>query len=169
MEQIIAAVRGFDGALVVAPGPGGTSSGPTAQEPAFPELTWGDSFFYYAPDGRLPRTGQPYGTIVTKDYPDDTASDLDPPGRWRVNVHVDRDTFRRLTGEEPRALALPRDHAAADQVVPHPVYGALGWICVVTPGPLTTVTVLGLLHGAHDAARARHARRRGTGGEPVAD
>ena len=94
MEQIIDAVRDLDGALVVIPGPGSDA----------PELAWGDAFFYYAPDGVMPQHVQPYGTIVTKDYPDDTASELDAPGRWRVNVHVDRATFRRLTGEEPRSL-----------------------------------------------------------------
>ncbi|MFJ2669924.1 DUF6194 family protein [Streptomyces sp. NPDC087525] len=149
MEQIIAAVRSFDGALVFSPEPGGD----------FPELVWGDAFFYYAPDGQMPRNVQPYGTIVTKNYPDDTASDLDPPGRRRVNVHVDRTTFRELTGEEPRGLSRPRDYAAADSVVPHPVYGALGWISVVNPGERTTGTVVRLLRGAHDAARARFERR----------
>ncbi|MFI6207376.1 DUF6194 family protein [Streptomyces sp. NPDC051041] len=153
MEQIIATVRGFDGALVVVPAPGGD----------FPEAAWGDAFFYYAPDGRMPRSVQPYGTIVTKDQPGDDASDLDPPGRWRVNVHVDRATFRELTGEEPRALGRRRDYAAADRVLPHPVYGALGWICVVNPGARTAGTVVRLLRDAHDAARARFERRHGPG------
>ncbi|MER7716261.1 DUF6194 family protein [Streptomyces flaveolus] len=149
MEQIIATVRAFDGALVLAPEPGDD----------LPEIAWGDAFFYYSPDGRVPHNVQPYGTIITKDYPNDTASDLDPPGRWRVNVHVDRATFRELTGEAPRSLSRARDHAAADTVMPHPVYGELGWICVVTPGQRTTDTVLRLLRSAHDAARARFARR----------
>lgn len=149
MQQIIDAVRGFDGALVFVPEPGGE----------FPEVAWGDAFFYYAPDGRMPRNTQPYGTIVTKNYPDDTASDLDPEGRWRVNVHVDRATFAELTGEEPRRLAKPRDYAAADVVNPHPVYGALGWVAVVNPGARTTDTVLDLLRRAHRAARARVERR----------
>lgn len=149
MEHIITTVRGFDGALVLVPEPGGD----------FPEPAWGDAFFYYAPDGQLPGNGQPYGTIVTKDYPDDAASDLDPPGRWRVNIHVAPATFQELTGEEPRSLRRPRDHTAADSVMPHPVYGALGWISVVNPGERTTDTVVQLLRGAHDAARARFARR----------
>ncbi|MFD7092382.1 DUF6194 family protein [Streptomyces sp. NPDC056652] len=149
MEQIIATVRGFDGALVFSPEPGGD----------FPELVWGDAFFYYAPDGQMPQNVQPYGTIVTKNYPDDTASDLDPPGRWRVNVHVDRTTFRELTGEEPRGLDRPRDYAAADGVMPHPVYGALGWVCVVNPAGRTTDTLVRLLRGAHEAARSRFERR----------
>jgi hypothetical protein len=143
MEQIIATVRGFEGALVVVPEPGGD----------FPEIAWGDAFFYYAPDGRMPRATQPYGTIVTKDYPDDIASDLDPPGRWRVNIHVGR-------AAPPELLAGPYDLAAADVVLPHPAYGPLGWICVVNPGERTTGAVVRLLREAHEAARARAARRR---------
>lgn len=152
MEQIIATVRGFVGALVVVPEQGGD----------FPELVWGDAFFYYAPDGGVPANVQPYGTIVTKNYPDDAVSDLDPPGRWRLNIHVDRATFRELTGEEPRSLTRPRDYAAADTVMPHPVYGALGWVSVVNPGERATDTAVQLLRSAHDAARARCARRHAT-------
>jgi hypothetical protein len=143
MEQIIATVRGFEGALVVVPESGGD----------FPEIAWGDAFFYYAPDGVMPRTTQPYGTIVTKNYPDDSASDLDPPGRWRVNVHVGRTAL-------PEPVGGRYDLAAADVVLPHPVYGPLGWICVVNPGERTTGTVVRLLRAAHEAARARAARRR---------
>jgi Family of unknown function (DUF6194) len=159
MEQIIEAVRVLDGALVVVPGPGSDA----------PEVAWGDAFFYYAPDGRMPQHEQPYGTIVTKDYPDDASSDLDAPGRWRVNVHVDRATFRRLTDEEPRSLTRPRDHAATDVFTPHPVYGALGWVAVVSPGEQTSEVVLQLLREAHDAARARFERRRETGARPPED
>ncbi|GCB88630.1 hypothetical protein SALB_01301 [Streptomyces noursei] len=151
MEQIIASVQNLDGALVVRPEPGGD----------FPDLVVGDSFFYYAPDGRMPQTTQPYGTIVTKNYPDDTASDLDRPGHWRVNVNVDRATFQELLDEAPGDLTRPRDHTAVDTVLPHPVYGALGWISVVNPGARTTELVERLLSGAHDAARARYLRRRG--------
>ena len=151
MQQIIDEVQGLDGALVVLPGPGDGT----------PELAWGDAFFYFAPDGRMPQHTQPYGTIVTKDDPDDTASDLGADGRWRVNVHVDRAAFVELTGEEPRHLERPRDFAAADVVNPHPVYGVLGWVSVVVPGERTMPTVLALLRSAHDAARARAERRAG--------
>ncbi|MGW4676421.1 DUF6194 family protein [Streptomyces sp. NPDC004324] len=150
MERIIQHVREFDGALVVVPGPDGDA----------PPLAWGDAFFYHAPDGRVPSNAQPYGTITTKDLPGDTASDLDPPGRWRVNIHVGRTRFRELTGEDPRTPdGRPHDHAAADLVMPHPVYGAYGWVCVVTPGDRTTDTVLRLLRAAHDDAGRRSARR----------
>ncbi|MEU8520517.1 DUF6194 family protein [Streptomyces sp. NBC_01216] len=150
MEHITATVRGFEDALVILPEPGSDA----------PEEAWGDAFFYYAPDGRMPRNVQPYATIVTGDQPGDTASDLDPPDRWRVNIRVDRATFRELTGQEPDAPGS-HDHAATDIVTPHPVYGTLGWISVVVPGERTMATVTRLLRAAHDAARARHRRRHG--------
>ncbi|MFI6424836.1 DUF6194 family protein [Promicromonospora sp. NPDC050880] len=143
-RRILETVRALDGALVVAP---------TTGDPDVPELAWGDTFFYYAPDGRMPRNVQPYATIVTKDYPDDTASDLDPAGRLRVNIHVGRTALHELT--EPGAA--PPD--TADVLLPHPVYGSAGWVAVVNPGPSTTDTVLRLLREAHEAARARYERR----------
>ena len=150
MEQIISSVRELDGILVLAPQAGSE----------FPPIAWGDSFFYYAPDGQVPQNTQPFGTIVTKDYPDDTASLLDAEGRWRVNIHVDHETFVRLTGEEPRDLSRPRDFAASDQVNPHPVYGSLGWVSIVNPGAAMTDVAIDLLRDAHHAARARYERRR---------
>lgn len=153
MEQIISTVRGFSGALVVEPEPGDGA----------PELAWGDAFFYYSPDGTMPNNVQPYGTIVTKNYPDDTLSDLDRPGRWRVNVHVDKARFRELVGPEPRELARHPDPAVADTLIPHPVYGALGWVSVVNPDERTSDLVVELLRAAHDAARARFERRRALG------
>ncbi|MFJ6694849.1 DUF6194 family protein [Streptomyces sp. NPDC091272] len=152
MDQIIAAVRALPGALVVAPQPGD----------GLPEQAWGDAFFYHAPDGRMPTTVQPFATIVTKDHPGDTASALDAPDRWRVNVHVDRATFRELVGAQPREVDRTAvDHTVTDRVLPHPVYGELGWICVVSPGDRTTETVLRLLRAAHESARIRSLRRRG--------
>ncbi len=148
MQQILDAVATFEGVLILAPD---AASGA-------PEIAWGDSFFYYAPDAVVPHNTQPYGTVVTKDYPDDTLSDLNDEGRFRVNIHVGRDRFVELVGEDPREVG-PRDFAAADVFVPHPVYGALGWVSVVNPAGSTMSGVLDLLRDAHDDARRRALRR----------
>ncbi|WP_382303893.1 DUF6194 family protein [Herbiconiux sp. UC225_62] len=148
IQQIIDTVSGLDGALVLAPEAGSRA----------PEIAWGDFFFSYAPSGEPEDHDQPYATIVTKDYPDDSASRLGD-GRWRVNIHVDRATFQELVGEDPRHLALRRDVSHTDVFLPHPVYGALSWVSVVNPDT-TLPQVLDLVRSAHAAARARTERRR---------
>jgi hypothetical protein len=46
-------------------------------------------------------------------------------------------------------------------VIAHPVYGTLGWLAVVNPGPRTEAAVRELLDAAYRLARARHERRAG--------
>lgn len=153
MEQLLGTVRAFKGVLEVAPEEGGP----------FPEITWGDHFFYYAPDGEVPRREQPYATVVTKNHPGDTSSDLDRPGRWRLNVHAGRDAFTELTGEDPRAEPEPRDYTATDVLLPHPVYRRQGWVAIVNPGVRTGELAAGLLRRAHERAEHRARRRRADG------
>lgn len=149
MEQLLAIVRAFDGVLERAPVEGS----------AFPEIAWGDHFFYYAPDGHVPQREQPYATIVTKNYPGDTVCDLDHPGRWRLNIHVGTDLFVKLTGEQPGDDAAPRDYTATDVVLPHPMYRAQGWISIISPGSGTHGLAARLLRQAHEDARRRAERR----------
>ena len=144
MQKIIEKVQGFDGVLVITPEAGGE----------FPELSWGDAYFYYAPDGRVPERTQPYGTIITKDYPDDTSSELNAPGRFRVNIHVGREQADALVAAEP-----DREPTATDVFQRHPLYGDSGWVCVIDPAERTADAVLALLREAHEAARSRAERR----------
>ena len=152
LREILSDVRTFEGVLELAPTPGSEH----------PEISWGDHYFYYAPDGLVPRTRQPYATIVTKDYPGDTLSKLDPDERWRLNIHVGTEVFVDLLGYRPSEIdeSAP-DHSAADVFTPHPLYGAQGWVCVVNPGPRTLERARELLRGAHLADRRRVERRSG--------
>ncbi|WP_026550042.1 DUF6194 family protein [Arthrobacter sp. Br18] len=148
MQQVLDTVRAFDGVLELAPDEGSE----------FPEIAWGDHFFYYSPDGLIPQNTQPYATIITKDYTDDTFSNLGPNGRWRLNIHVGSARFTDLTGMSLRNFA-PGDFSEADMIIPHPVYGSLGWIAVVNPGDRTAAAVLALLRDAHEDERRRVDRR----------
>ncbi|WGX96893.1 DUF6194 family protein [Nocardioides sp. L-11A] len=158
MDQLLETIRAFDGVLELAPGEGS----------AFPAIAWGDHFFYYAPDGQVPTREQPYATIVTKNYPDDAQSDLDEPDRWRLNIHVGTDAFLELIGEDPRSWVTTRDYAAADVVLPHPVYRGQGWVSIVNPGPSTHGLAIRLLREAHEDAQ-RRAARRGAPARPGSD
>lgn len=159
MEQILVAVRGFDGVLELAP----------AEGSAFPEIAWGDHFFYYAPDAQVPQHEQPYATIVTKNYPGDTLCHLDPSGRWRLNIHVGRTVFTQLISEDPQAKTSPVDFTAVDTVLPHPVYRAQGWVSIINPSSDTLSLAIRLLREAHDDAKRRAIRRRSAASAGNAD
>ena len=148
MDDLLRTVRSFDGVLDVAPVEGGE----------FPELVWGDHFFYYAPNGQAPARQQPYATIVTKNYPDDSRSELDAPDRWRLNIHVGADRFLELTGQSTRSSEGVWDFAAADVILPHPIYRRRGWVSIVNPGPRTVAIAASLLREAHEVARLRAVR-----------
>lgn len=150
MQRILSEVRRFDGVLELAPEVGS----------AFPEISWGDHFFYYAPDGRVPTNRQPYATIVTKDYPDDVQSRLASPDRWRLNIHVGAQAAAELVVHAPGGSggAVP-DFGVEDVFLPHPLYGAYGWVCIVNPGDNTLDRALEALAEAHAADRRRVERR----------
>lgn len=143
MEEIVEGVCAWEGVLALRPGPGDGS----------PEISWGDVFFYVAPDGMVP-SGQPFATIITKDYPGEPSAGLDRPGSFRVNV----------TAGRPAKLAAPPVGSAADPstpdlLMPHPAYAELGWVAVVDPGERTREQVLALLRAAHATALTRWQRR----------
>lgn len=126
-----------------------------------PEIAWGDTFIFFDPDDEpAPDRRFPFATIVTKDYPGfDTASDLNRPGVFRVNIAVGRRIYQDLLGHSPAAYPEHRasyDYSALDTVVPHPIYATQGWICVLNPGAATDAPVRMLL----SQARARAAARR---------
>lgn len=123
-----------------------------------PELAWGDVFFFYSPTRSIPPT-QPFATIVTKDYPDDTGSRLDPPGRFRLNIAAGREAFERHVGAAPREHTPEPTPHLDDRIFAHPVYGAHGWLAVVEPGEATDAAARELLDTAYEAARRRRERR----------
>jgi len=144
IAEILKVVSGWDGVLVVSPGPGDGS----------PEIAWGDSFIYYEPEGTMPKNRQPFATIVTKDYPDDHQSLLDREGVYRVNFHPGPETFTA------RAEAAGTDATVLDQFIVHPVYGPYGWLAVLNPGDQTSSVTEELLREAYELDRIRYERRR---------
>ncbi|MDT0331937.1 DUF6194 family protein [Nocardiopsis lambiniae] len=129
-----------------------------------PEAAWGDVFFFHDPDGdAYERRRMPFATIVVKDHPGfDTASELDRPGVFRVNIAVGRRLFEELVGHPPAAHpehAAEVDPAAADRIIGHPVYAAQGWVAVVCPGEATSARVRELLTAARERDAARHGGR----------
>lgn len=121
-----------------------------------PEIAWGDTFFFYSPDPSKRDRKFPFATIVTKDYGDfDAASNLNRPGVFRLNIGVDRETFRSKFGDDDARF----DFTSLDQVMPHPVYAKQHWLCVLNPSRETFQALCPLLEAAHAVAVRRHSKR----------
>jgi hypothetical protein len=114
----------------------------------------GASFFSLDPEKHWPN----FATIVTTDEHDEGApSKLSRAGVFRLNLGVNRETFRRIADDQPE----PPDYAALDRLLPHPVYAKQLWISILNPSEATfRDVVLPLLAEAHDRVAATHARHR---------
>ena len=121
-----------------------------------PEIAWGDTFFIYDPNRDLEGTRRfPFATIVTQDYGEfDNLSNLNRPGVFRLNIGVSKKTFDSLFPE-----GAVHDFSALDILMPHPVYAANHFVCVLNPSDGTFASVRPLLEEAYRIAVDRVERR----------
>jgi len=117
-----------------------------------PEVAWGDTFFMHHED----KHRFPFATIVTKDYGDfDNLSNLKREGVFRLNIGLSKKTFERLfPGQESH------DFSALDVLMPHPVYAANHFVCVLNPSDATFAELVPLLQEAYEIAASRVERRK---------
>ncbi|MET3493410.1 DUF6194 family protein [Variovorax boronicumulans] len=115
------------------------------------EVADDNTFFFQGADNKFP-----FATIVTKDSESDSASKLNRPGVFRLNLGVGKETFRALFGEQEQASI---DFAALDRLMPHPVYAKMYWVSVINPSDKTFETVKPLIAEALSLAAARDKRK----------
>ncbi len=85
----------------------------------------------------------------------DAASDLDRTGVYRLNIGIRRSTYLSLF---PQENDQSPNFTALDEVMPHPVYGSMFWICVLNPSVDTfRSTVQPLLEEAYQKATPKTA------------
>ena len=129
------------------------------------------SFFFYNPDSNVPPDHKfPFVTLVTSDA-HDQFSNLNRPEVFRLNIGLSKETFRSLFGDPARFSGWYNpaesgdtpggyDFTALNQVMPHPVYGGMCWVCVLNPSDATfEKNVRPLLAEAYERAVDRYARQ----------
>lgn len=127
--------------------------------------SWGEKGIFYNP-GRVLKRGVYILTVKEKDGGNDQSSLLDRPGIYRVNLGVRKSTFIRMFGEVPkrpgagRVVEMDHDFSAVDQILPHPVYAWMGWICVLNPSENTFAALKPYIQEAYEYAKEKFARRK---------
>lgn len=127
--------------------------------------SWGERGIFYNPGGVLKR-GIYILTIKEKDGENDSRSQLNRDGVWRLNIGLRKSTFRSLFGELPErpvkggVVNMPYDFSAIDVIMPHPVYAWMGWICVLNPSGETFERVKSLILESYEYAKEKFRKRK---------
>jgi Family of unknown function (DUF6194) len=107
---------------------------------------YGYTMFFYGTLRMLP-----FATILEHDTEYDSGSNLDARGAWRLNIGIEKATYK--------ALVLDPDPHALDRLQPHPHYAAQAWISIISPSQaMFTQTIAPLLVEAHALAKRRDQR-----------
>lgn len=135
---------------------------------------WGDSFFYYNPDASQPDEVY-FATLKSGDDDYDNKSNLNRPNVFRLNIGLSKSTYESLFGAAPsRHNAQSReevanddsdDYSVLDQLLPHPVYAHLHWVCILNPSAESFRTLQPLLEEAYRVAVSRVAKQQARSGK----
>ena len=126
-----------------------------------PKASWGETSLFYNPDRAL-SNGVYFCTVKDHDGANDTASDLDRPGVFRVALCLPRARYEQLFGDRPARpskggiVASGHDFTATDVLMPHPVYAWMGWVQVLSPSAATLTDLEPVFVEAYDAVVARY-------------
>jgi hypothetical protein len=133
-------------------------------EALVPQNSWGEISFFYNPGLKLAR-GTYFATIKEKDGQNDKASNLNRDRVFRLNFGTDKDTFEKLFGQKPsrpsKSDIIKGDYnfTKLDELMPHPVYGWMGWVCVLNPSQKSLEFILPLLDNCYQITKKRFKKR----------
>ncbi|HUR61653.1 MAG TPA: DUF6194 family protein [Candidatus Thermoplasmatota archaeon] len=122
----------------------------------------GSLFFIHDPRRDLPPNRQvPFATLTVSDKYD-PGSDLARRGYFRLNIGVRPGTYQARFGALPPfpkdgGIVPGHDYTRVDTLLPHPIYAAMGWVCVVQPSPATWEQAKPMLAEAYALANQRNA------------
>jgi hypothetical protein len=125
---------------------------------------WGERGLFYNPEGKLPK-GVYILTFKEKDGPNDKASNVNRPNVYRLNMGISKGTFREMFGDIPKRpvagqiIDTGHNFESVDEIMPHPVYGWMSWVCVLNPSPDTFEKLKPLIHEGIELAKAKYLKR----------
>ncbi len=125
---------------------------------------WGETSFFYNPDGLAPR-GTYFCTIKEKNGDNDQASALDRDNVFRLNFGLSKKTFLTLFSTIPKRpnkggiIEGPYDFTQLDLPTPHPIYGWMCWVAILNPSPITFEKLTPLIEESYQLVQAKHLKK----------
>lgn len=125
---------------------------------------WGERGIFFNPGRKLPK-GVYVLTFKERDGPNDCASNVNRTGVYRLNLGISKSAFVNLFGEIPArppagsVVTTGHDFTQLDQIMPHPVYGWMTWLGVLSPSQSTFETLKPLIVEAVLLAERKYNKR----------
>ena len=122
-----------------------------------PKSSWGETSLFYNP-GKLLPNGVYFCTIKEKDGANDKSSNLDREGVFRLSIGISKETYEHLFGSRPKRpskggiIDTGHDFKQLDILMPHPIYGWMSWVQILSPKKNTYEKVLQLISESHSNA-----------------
>ncbi|EFL89713.1 DUF6194 family protein [Ahrensia sp. R2A130] len=122
-----------------------------------PKSEKSETSYFVNPDSEMPSDTY-FASVMEKNSDEDRASGLDREGVFRIDFGPGADAFEAMFGDVPARPAKgeiiegPWNFATLDTIMPHPVYGWMGWMCVLNPSRTTFHKCKPLLESAHARA-----------------
>ena len=137
---------------------------------------WGEQAVFYNP-GDVAPLGVIFASIKDHDGPNDRSAKLSRPAVYRFAFGITADAFARRFGEPPArppkggVIALPGyDPTRLGELMPHPVYGWMGWVQILAPRAAEFESLRPLLAESLELVSSKWERRQGRdAGHPVSD
>lgn len=123
----------------------------------YPQDSWGERSFFLNPGQKLKR-GSYFATIKQKDGENDKASNLAREGVYRLNIGISKACYLSLFSSLPTRPAKgcfiegDYDFQKIDTILPHPVYGWMGWVSILNPSEDSFKQCQKLLDNAYNKA-----------------
>lgn len=103
-----------------------------------PLNSWGERSFFLNPGNKLKR-GTYFATIKNQDGEHDQASNLNREGIFRLNIGISKNAYLSLFHTLPKrpnkgcVIEGNFNFQQINQILPHPIYAWMGWVCILNP------------------------------------
>lgn len=100
---------------------------------------YGERSLFYNPQNKLPN-GVYFVTLKEGDGINDSSSNLNRAGVFRVSFQLDPTVYYNMFGDKPKrpakgkTVSLDFDFTTLGILMPHPVYAWMNFVCINNPG-----------------------------------
>ena len=129
-----------------------------------PKSSWGETSLFYNPENLLPN-GVYFCTLKDKDGDNDKASHLNRHDIYRFSLGLPSLAYEKLFGPKPARPAKggiiksSYDFITLDTLMPHPIYGWMGWVQILSPSAASFDAITPLIQESYDLAVKKYDKK----------